>query len=116
MHDHQRFAEEFASVVTAASDNEQDMVARNGNESIYALLIRCVPEVRTLVTRHTHTESRSLTEVKMSTPLMPFRKQMGCIDGKLQRRGSLTCTVFNKALEMKCGFNRFRTRRRIFIR
>ena len=41
------FAIEFACEVTVASDDMNDMVARNGHESIFALLIRFISQVDT---------------------------------------------------------------------
>lgn len=43
--DMQMFAAEFACLVTVFSDDLNDMVARNGSESIYALLMKMLPEV-----------------------------------------------------------------------
>ena len=39
------FAIDFACEVTVASDDMNDMVARNGHESIFALLIRFISQV-----------------------------------------------------------------------
>jgi hypothetical protein len=42
----QRFVVEFARLVTVPSCRAKNMVARNGDESVYALLIRLLPGVR----------------------------------------------------------------------
>ena len=41
------FSAEFARVVTAPTNNEEDWVARNGNESIYGVLKEMLPQVST---------------------------------------------------------------------
>ena len=40
-----QFAMAFACAVTRASEKESDWIAKNGDESIFALLSRLVPEV-----------------------------------------------------------------------
>jgi hypothetical protein len=40
------FSAEFAIVVTAPTDNDEDWVARNGKESIYGILKEMLPQVQ----------------------------------------------------------------------
>ncbi len=43
------FLEAFSNLVTVHSAGQYDWLARSGNYSIYALLLRIVPEVRTIL-------------------------------------------------------------------
>jgi hypothetical protein len=114
----QSFVVEFASLVTVPSCRAKDMVARNGKESIYALLIRLLPGVSFESFMVTVNSAHSVCNVLLSI-LRPYAlnpDRLSQIQHAGTRRGCLTASAFNKILQSRCGFVRSRTRRKSYVR
>ena len=97
------FASTFAFAVTAESSNREDLIARSGSFSIFALLSRVAPKVATLVFGF-----RNFSD---------FNFFQACRLGKgsnLSRNG-ISNVEMNKLLE-KLGFSRIRVRLRSLMR
>jgi hypothetical protein len=45
IHDAKEFSASFACAVTRATGNEEDCIAKNGNESLFEVMLKIYPQV-----------------------------------------------------------------------
>ena len=111
----------FATVVTVPSDNLNDMVARNGDESIFCVLQKLSPEVIS----YNYTYSQLLhfafpcvfKNIKTDM-LMETTPVQSCYTGSRKKpvEGKVARSELNKALQTKCGFVCSRSRKKALVR
>ena len=98
----------FAKIVTVASENSSDFVARNGSQSIFAVLESILPQVTSIESIH-----HCITYISY-----PFGGIQSCHMGSrhLPVRGKVGRSELNKALQSRHGFICARSRKKALTR
>ena len=93
----------FANAVTVPSASWSDWIARKGPYSLFEVLMRMLPEVRTIY------QTEFDGKVLILSRNQETETKIGCREGKRAQRG---ITSFNKSLESSGDFVPTRTRQR----